>query len=188
MCLIFGMTFSSVGHPRPGSLPAWTEFTPEPRKRPAVADSELSEVISGRRAPRSGGRAKRPGRRKRGSLMAGGDATVRPYLSPTLVLLALDWPDGRLRPSFLGFAIRRAPGFSKGEKQGYLFNKIGFIPLGPDSHPMPSNVAPIQKFLWWDSAIDTEDRGKSFAYTVVPVLGTGPNDLQLQEQAAQTVS
>jgi len=120
--------------------------------------------------------------------MANGHATVRPYLSPTLVLLALDWPDGRLRPSFLGFAIRRAPGFSKGEKQGYLFNKIGFMPLGPDSHPMPSNVAPIQKFLWWDSAINTEDRGKSFAYTVVPVLGTGPNDLQLQEQSAQTVT
>ncbi len=120
--------------------------------------------------------------------MADGHATMRPYLSPTLVLLALDWPDGRLRPNFLGFAIRRAPGFSKGEKQGYLFNKIGFIPLGPDSHPMPSNVAPIQKFLWWDSAINTEDRGKNFAYTVVPVLGTGPNDLQLQEPSAQTVT
>jgi len=120
--------------------------------------------------------------------MADGQAKVRPYLSPTLVLLALDWPSGQSHPNFLGFAIRRAPGFSKGEKQGYLLNKIGFIPLGPASHPMPSNVAPIQKFLWWDSAINTEDRGKNFAYTVVPVLGTGPNDLQLQEQAAQTVT
>jgi phosphatidylserine/phosphatidylglycerophosphate/cardiolipin synthase-like enzyme len=116
-----------------------------------------------------------------------GTAKVRPYLSPTLVLLALDWPDGKSHPDFLGFAIRRAPGFSKGEKQGYLFNKIGFIPLGPNSHPMPSNVAPIQKFMWWDSAINTPDRGKSFAYTVVPVLGTGPNDLRLQEDAAETV-
>ena len=41
---------------------------------------------------------------------------------------------------------------------------------------MPSNVAPIQKFMWWDSAINTPDRGRTFAYTVVPVLGTGPSD------------
>ena len=120
--------------------------------------------------------------------MATTKATARAYLSPTLVLLAFDWLDGKSHPDFLGFAIRRAPGFSKGEKQGYLFNKIGFVPLGPSSGPMPSNVAPIQKFLWWDSAILTEDRGKTFAYTVVPVLGTGPNDLALQEDAAVTLS
>jgi len=120
--------------------------------------------------------------------MATTKATARAYLSPTLVLLAFDWRDGKSHPDFLGFAIRRAPGFSKGEKQGYLFNKIGFIPLGPASHPMPSNVAPIQKFLWWDSAILTEDRGRTFAYTVVPVLGTGPNDLALQADAAVTLS
>jgi len=119
--------------------------------------------------------------------MANAQVKARAYLSPTLVLLALDWPEGKSHPDFLGFAIRRAPGFSKGEKQGYLFNKIDFVPLGPASHPMPSNVAPIQKFLWWDSAIATEDRGKAFAYTVVPVLGTGPNDLKLQERAALTV-
>jgi len=119
--------------------------------------------------------------------MANAQVKARAYLSPTLVLLALDWPEGKSHPDFLGFAIRRAPGFSKGEKHGYLFNKIDFVPLGPASHPMPSNVAPIQKFLWWDSAIATEDRGKAFAYTVVPVLGTGPNDLKLQEGAALTV-
>ena len=95
--------------------------------------------------------------------MANAQVKARAYLSPTLVLLALDWPEGKSHPDFLGFAIRRAPGFSKGEKQGYLFNKIDFVPLGPASHPMPSNVAPIQKFLWWDSAIATEDRGKTFA-------------------------
>src|SRR5258708_32678857 len=47
---------------------------------------------------------------------------------------------------------------------------------------------PTQKFLWWDSAINTEDGGRSFAYPVVPVLGSGPNALQLQEQSAQTVT
>ena len=120
--------------------------------------------------------------------MAIGRVTIRPYLSPTLVFLAYDWPDGRAHPDFLGFAIRRAPGFTTGEKQGYLLNKIGFVAPTSGGHSMPSNVAPIQKFHWWDSAIKTEDRGKSFKYTVVPVLGTGPNDLRLQEDAAQTVA
>jgi len=30
---------------------------------------------------------------------------IRSYLSPTLVLLAFDWPDGAFREDFLGFAI-----------------------------------------------------------------------------------
>ena len=87
---------------------------------------------------------------------------------------------------FLGFAIRRAPGFSKGEKQGYLFNKIDFTPSGPEPSDAEQRRA-HPEVLWWDSAIATEDRGKTFAYTVVPVLGTGPNDLALQEGAALTV-
>ena len=36
---------------------------------------------------------------------------VRAYLSPTLVLLAFDWPQGKGRDDFLGFAIKRTPGF-----------------------------------------------------------------------------
>jgi hypothetical protein len=36
---------------------------------------------------------------------------ARAYLSPSLVLLALDWADGEQRQDFLGFAIRRTPGF-----------------------------------------------------------------------------
>ena len=34
---------------------------------------------------------------------------VRSYCSPTLVLLAFDWPDGA-REDFLGFAVSRVPG------------------------------------------------------------------------------
>ena len=36
---------------------------------------------------------------------------AKAYLSPSLVLLALDWSDGAERQDFLGFAIRRTPGF-----------------------------------------------------------------------------
>ena len=107
---------------------------------------------------------------------------IRAYTSPTLVLLAMDWPDGKTFSDFLGFAILRSPGFQPGEKDGYLLNKVGFAPPGPKSQALPSNVSPIQKFLWWDSAISDKDRGKTFIYTVTPVRGTGPQDLNLQHQ------
>src|SRR5690242_10332470 len=109
---------------------------------------------------------------------------VRAYASPTLVLLAMDWEAGRNCPDFLGFAIMRSPGFSPGEQDGYLVNKIGFAPPSPTSQSLPSNVSPIQKFLWWDSAIHDSDRGKTFTYTVTPVRGTGPADLKLAAESA----
>src|SRR5690348_6435678 len=93
---------------------------------------------------------------------AGSAVVVRAYSSPTLVLLAMDWESGRDCPDFLGFAILRSPGFSPGERDGYLLNKIGFSPPSPSSQALPSNVSPIQKFLWWDSAIHDSDRGKTF--------------------------
>src|SRR5262245_59593180 len=76
--------------------------------------------------------------------------TARAYTSPTLVLLAMDWPAGKRFADFLGFAILRSPGFNPREKYGFLFNKIGFDPPGPNSQPLPSSLAPFQKFLWWD--------------------------------------
>lgn len=111
-------------------------------------------------------------------------ATVRAYTSPTLVLLAMDWADGAEREDFLGFAILRSPGFHKGEKDEYLTNKIGFAPPGPHSQSLPSSVSPIQKFLWWDSSISDSNHGNTFTYTVTPVCGTGPQDLQLVHDAA----
>jgi len=117
---------------------------------------------------------------------ATGSVKVRAYASPTLVLLALDWPKGKQHDDFLGFAIRRAPGYRAGEKDAYLWNKLSFAPPVEDSSPTPSDLAPIQKFLWWDSGITTEQRGKTFAYTVFPVLGTGPADLDLLEDEATT--
>jgi phosphatidylserine/phosphatidylglycerophosphate/cardiolipin synthase-like enzyme len=125
---------------------------------------------------------KKAARTARGT--AGGRATFRAYTSPSLVLLALDWPDGKNFKDFLGFAILRSPGFKPGEKDGYLLNKIGFAPPGPYSQSLPSNVSPIQKFLWWDSAVRDAGRAKVFTYTVTPVRGTGPNDLRLVDEAA----
>ena len=118
---------------------------------------------------------------------------VRPYLSPTLVFLAFDWPDGDQHADFLGFAIQRKPGHAAGGASDFLFNKLGFTKPGAHTPPHPSDKAPIQKFHWWDSGISDTDRGKKFTYTVIPVLGSGPNDLhpqtaQLIEQVSLDLS
>jgi phosphatidylserine/phosphatidylglycerophosphate/cardiolipin synthase-like enzyme len=109
---------------------------------------------------------------------------IRSYLSPTLVLLAFDWPEGANHQNFLGFAILRTPGH-KGLAADYLFNKLSF---GATGGPFPSNEAPIQKFLWWDSGITSDDRGKQLTYTVTPVIGSGPGDLHLQTVEAGKIS
>src|SRR5205085_8582091 len=119
---------------------------------------------------------------------SGRPANARAYTSSTLVLLAMDWADGAKFDDFLGFAILRAPGFTKGERDGYLLNKIGFQPMRPDSQPLPSNIAPIQKFVWWDPSVTDVPPGRTFVYTVTPVRGTGPKDLRLQNDAQVKVS
>ncbi len=117
-----------------------------------------------------------------------GKAKARAFASPGVVLLAMNWPAGAKFADFLGFAILRAPGFRPGEKTGYLLNKIGFTPPKRNSPPFPSNLAPFQKFLWWDGAINDGDRGKTFKYTVTPTRGTGARDLKLQHEAEVTIS
>src|SRR5437773_322929 len=114
--------------------------------------------------------------------------SVRPYLSPTLVFLAFDWPDGGKHDDFIGFAIRRQPGHKAGGAADFLFNKLGFTKPKPNSPPHPSDKAPIQKFHWWDAGISDTDRGRKFTYTVIPVLGSGPNDLHPQTALGGSVT
>lgn len=114
--------------------------------------------------------------------------TIKAYASASCVLLTFDWEDGANHPDFLGFAIQRDPGYGRDGKPQFLFNKLDFVPLGEDAQPKGSDQAPIQKFNWWDGGINTGDQGKTFKYTVVPVLGTGPRDLKLQNAIADTIS
>ncbi|VWC19481.1 phospholipase D-like domain-containing protein [Burkholderia lata] len=115
--------------------------------------------------------------------------SVRSYLSPTLVLLAFDWPDAASRADFLGFAIRRTPGFWSADGKtrapdSWLPNRLTFD--GPAAHTQgdaPTDQAPIQKFMWWDARIDPQDRGASFRYDVYPVVGTPANLQVLDAQA-----
>ncbi|MGL6234320.1 MAG: phospholipase D-like domain-containing protein [Segniliparus sp.] len=110
---------------------------------------------------------------------------VKPYLSPTLVLLAYDWPEGRDRGDFLGFAIERTPGLA-GSGSSWLPNRIGFDGPNPDQSDIPSDQAPIQKFYWWDARIDDRDRGSAFTYKVVPVVGE-PGALELLDEQSTTI-
>ena len=119
---------------------------------------------------------------------------VRAYLSPTLVLLALDWDEAAKHPDFLGFAIRRTPGFfltegKKGnparETASWLPNRLTFQGPVPSGHAdVASNEAPIQKFMWWDARIDPPDRGQTFTYEVFPVTGTPGNVKTLTSSAS----
>jgi phosphatidylserine/phosphatidylglycerophosphate/cardiolipin synthase-like enzyme len=110
---------------------------------------------------------------------------VKSYTSPTLVLLAFDWPSGDGRTDFLGFAIERTPGFN-GEPKSWLPNRIGFDGPKADQSDIPSNEAPLQKFYWWDARIDTKDRGATFSYRVIPAVGS-KDALNLLEAEAKAL-
>ena len=110
---------------------------------------------------------------------------ARAFTSPTLVLLAFDWPAGGSRRDFLGFAIKRAPGYG-GAVESWLPNRIGFDGPRRDGSDFDSNEAPIQKFYWWDAHITTRDRGATFAYTIIPVTGS-PTALRLEQPEQATI-
>ncbi len=115
---------------------------------------------------------------------------TRAYVSPTLVLLALDWPEGHRHESFLGFAIKRTPGFwnpgrNARNESDWLPNRIGFNGPPPQGQPdFDSSRAPIQKFMWWDARIDEVDRGATFQYEIWPMLGDERAQAPLDEARA----
>jgi len=100
---------------------------------------------------------------------------ARSFLSPTLVLLAFDWDDGPEFQDFLGFQIERKPGFGQ-EASSFLPNRLTFDGPAPEASDVPSNEAPIQKFMWWDARIDNPHPGTRYEYTITPVRGQ-PNHL-----------
>ncbi len=106
---------------------------------------------------------------------------AKSYISPSLVLLAMDWPDGVNSNDFLGFAIKRTPGFQNNEtgkfsEFSWLLNRLSFNGPPPEGHPdFPSNEAPIQKFLWWDARLDGITSDSTLKYEIFPVSGTVNN-------------
>ena len=123
-------------------------------------------------------------------------ARVRPYLSPTLVLLALDWPEGEGRNDFLGFAIQRTPGFldlktNVREASSWLPNRIGFNGPPPEGSPdFPTDQAPVQKFMWWDARLEGLTPADSLTYEVLAVTGNpnaGPLTLEAGSRTELTI-
>src|SRR5436190_22328549 len=112
--------------------------------------------------------------------------TAKAYRSPSLILLAMDWQDGESRNDFLGFAIRRTPGFmdlATGNLAAtdWLPNRISFNgPPAAGQPDFPSNIAPIQKFMWWDARLEGIKSGQKLTYEVFPVCGNSSAP-QLQE-------
>ena len=104
------------------------------------------------------------------------------------MLLTFDWTDGANHGNFLGFAIERTPGFGADGASSFLLNKLDFKPPENDDAVKPSDQAPFQKFNWWDGGIEPKDRGTVLKYKVIPVVGTGPDDLQLQRNDAVSIS
>lgn len=118
---------------------------------------------------------------------------AKAYLSPSLVLLALDWSDGAERQDFLGFAIRRTPGFldlatGAVAASSWLPNRLSFSGPPPQGQPdFDSNTAPIQKFMWWDARLEGVAPGQTLVYEVFPVTGQ-PNALVLLQDAGATLT
>ena len=99
---------------------------------------------------------------------------MRSYASPALVLLAFDWPDADQHADFLGFAIRRRPGFY-GQVQSWLPNRRRFA-APEEGKDYPSNAAPIQKFMWWDARIGPEHGDvQQIRYEAWPARGAAGN-------------
>lgn len=117
---------------------------------------------------------------------------IKAYPSSDMVLLAFDWYDGKNRADFLGFAVKRQPGF-RGEQESWLPNRLTFNgPAHVDKvsgkmEICTSNKFPIQKFMWWDAAFhSTTDKKKEYVYTVYAVTGI-PENLTPEEESKETI-
>jgi len=116
---------------------------------------------------------------------------ARAYLSPSLVLLAMDWADGGERKDFLGFAVRRTPGFADLKtgrlgQEDWLPNRIGFHGPAPAGQPdPPTNTAPIQKFMWWDAHLEGVTPDTPLTYEIFPVCGDASDPKVLQADGAR---
>ncbi|OAI49901.1 hypothetical protein AYO43_00570 [Nitrospira sp. SCGC AG-212-E16] len=114
--------------------------------------------------------------------------SAKAYRSPSLVLLAMDWADGENQQDFLGFAIRRTPGFANlatntVAASDWLPNRLSFNgPPAAGQPDFPSNTAPIQKFMWWDARLEGIEAEASLTYEIFPVCGTDQSNHLMQAE------
>jgi phosphatidylserine/phosphatidylglycerophosphate/cardiolipin synthase-like enzyme len=106
----------------------------------------------------------------------------------------MDWAEGEGRQDFLGFAIRRTPGFMDHATRivaasDWLPNRLSFSgPPAAGQPDFPSDRAPVQKFLWWDARLEGVHAGVPLTYEVFPVCGTRDDPQRLEADGATLVT
>ncbi len=109
---------------------------------------------------------------------------IKPYIGTKMILLAFNWEDGKNKANFLGFAIKRSPGFNH-QIESWLPNRISFD--GPKKGvEFSTDKFPIQKFMWWDNRLNYENKDIEYTYTVIPVTGNKDNPI-LENISSNTV-
>jgi phosphatidylserine/phosphatidylglycerophosphate/cardiolipin synthase-like enzyme len=110
--------------------------------------------------------------------------TLRIHRGEGMALLAMSWRGNRRPPKdFVGFAIEFRPARLRAWRA--VPNRIGFdvvpAPEHGDPPPVPSTMAPIQKFRWVHFPPDAMSHGEKTRYRVTPMfmdkndaLSTGP--------------
>ena len=88
--------------------------------------------------------------------------------------------DGNPIPNCRGFTIRRL----SGGQETYLHGFVGFSD-GDKFDPNNPWRFPVQRFMWWDYSIKP---GDTIQYSVVPVVGSDKNNLQLDAQNASQLT
>jgi hypothetical protein len=110
---------------------------------------------------------------------------AKAYVATKMILLAFNWEDGKNRNDFIGFAIKREPGY-KGKPSSFLPNRTSFE--GPKKgKEFPTDKCPIQKFMWWDNRVDPKDKKQVYTYTIYPVTGPDKDHLSLNESLATKI-
>jgi hypothetical protein len=89
--------------------------------------------------------------------------------------------DGQKTAGCRGFAIQRKLTRNGAETTGWLANHVGFTETAPRPPAASAWQWPIQRYLWWDYAVQL---GDSVAYQVMPVSGDDAAHLALAEVAA----
>src|SRR6185503_7794628 len=106
--------------------------------------------------------------------------TLKLHRGDGMVLLGMNWKNGKPPKDFVGFAIEyKEP---NGDRFFAVRNRLGFLDKDGkvNQKPVSSRVAPIQKFRWVHFPRSAELAGE-FVYRVTPVFMNDNDELSYGE-------
>lgn len=106
--------------------------------------------------------------------------TLKLHRGDGMVLLAMNWKQGKPPTDFVGFAIEyKEPG---GDRFYALKNRLAFLGAGDKINPntLSTRLSPIQKFRWVHFPRNAELPGE-FVYKVTPVFMNASDELSYGE-------